>query len=309
MFTVEELNHKVLGREEEQQLIAALGKERRHCLKMLKQDGWRRVKNKDRRKHEQLWEKGGCRLPQAAALQEVGCTTPVKDELVVRNLRLAVYWAKRFQGCGVDLEDLTAEATLGLMKAAELFDIKVQVRFSTYASWWVLQAINRAVVRCGRTVSLPDRVARLVRRLKKRCGDEAKDMGDVIKALGCTETVAERVLMGATQSCVSLNTPIGNNKDGDLTCVLVAVDKDSPQAEAERREELDCNTAAVKEALAYLPQREQRIIRLRYGIGGPVCTLKEVSLKEGICRERVRQIQDMALERMRRYLIPAEATV
>ncbi len=224
-----------------------------------------------------------------------------KDELIEANLRLVVSIAKRHVGKGMYFLDLIQEGNLGLIKAVEKFDYSKGFKFSTYATWWIRQAITRAIADQARTIRIPvhmvetiHKVSRTSRQLLQEFGREPTTE-EIAESLGMT---AEKVreIMKIAQDPVSLETPIGEEEDSHLGDFVEHVDSPAPSDSASYsllREQL-CNI------LHTLTPREEQVIRLRFGLeDGRSRTLEEVGKQFKITRERIRQIEAKALRKLR----------
>jgi RNA polymerase primary sigma factor len=254
----------------------------------------------------QLFLREAGRHPLLTAAQEVELAKRIergdmeaKSRMIQSNLRLVVSIAKNYRNQGLPFLDLIQEGTLGLIRAVEKFDWRRGFKFSTYATWWIRQAVARALADKGRTIRMPvhivermQKINRAERTLWTQLGREPS-LDEIADEASLTEQQVLEV-RAAARASASLDAPVGDTEDAVLGD-FVAGDDPLP----EETVELHLRSEALRLALSALPAREREVVTLRYGLGGTEPrTLEEIGRRLGLTRERVRQIELESLRRL-----------
>jgi RNA polymerase primary sigma factor len=234
-------------------------------------------------------------------MRTVNAGQRAKSELIQANLRLVVSIAKRYSGRGMLFLDLIQEGNLGLMRAVDKFDHTKGFKFSTYATWWIRQAITRSIADQARTIRIPvhmvesmNRVLRMQRQMHQEL--EREPTLDEL-AERCQLTVERiREILRISQDPLSLDSPVGEEDDSNLADFIEDLTADAPADMATKY----MLTQAVEAALGELTEREQEIVRMRFGLDdGQARTLEDVGKEFGVTRERIRQIEAKTLAKLR----------
>jgi len=228
-----------------------------------------------------------------------------REKMISANLRLVVKIAKRYYNAGMTLGDLVAEGNLGLMRAVEEFKPEAGVRFSTYAAWWIKQAIKRALINTGQTVRIPDYLAKLITKWRRAEKELESSQGrpptleEMAKKLHISLRKARIVVMGLAAA----SAPNQSGGEGSQMLAQTLTDSEDSLPEAQLLKASD--TPYVRSMLRRLEPRERKILELRFGFDGaegPQLTYKQIGGKIGLTRERVRQLEKKALLELRQIV-------
>jgi len=247
------------------------------------------------------------RVPLLTAAQEVELAKRIergdmaaKSRMIEANLRLVVSIAKRYRNQGLPFLDLIQEGTIGLVRAAEKFDHRRGFKFSTYATWWIRQAVARALADKARTIRMPvhvveklNRIARTERELRASLGRDPT-IKEIAQAVGLAEGDVEQIKRAA-QTPVSLEKPVGEDDESELRDLL----EDASAHRPDEAVEAVLVVETLAQAISTLSEREQRVLELRYGLNGEQPrTLDEVGRSFNVTRERIRQIESQCLRKL-----------
>jgi RNA polymerase primary sigma factor len=255
----------------------------------------------------QLFLKDVGRVPLLTAKQEVELAKRIelgdlaaKQKMVESNLRLVVSIAKNYRNQGLAFLDLIQEGTLGLVRAAEKFDYRKGFKFSTYATWWIRQAVARAIADKGRTIRMPvhvvEKLNKINRAERKLVGELGREptIEEIADAVKLPEAEVESIKRSA-QTPVSLEKPVGDDEESEFGSFLADDKAVSPEDAAETV----MRNESLRDVLNSLSYRERRVLELRYGLGGEhPRTLDEVGRTFNVTRERIRQIENQSLQKL-----------
>jgi RNA polymerase primary sigma factor len=233
-----------------------------------------------------------------------------REQMIKANLRLVVKIARDYEGIGLPLLDLISEGNIGLMKAVGRFDPKKGGKLSTYGSWWIKQSIKRALANQSKTIRLPvhlvDKISKMRRigmRLQEELGREATD-DELADELGITAARVRQMQMASIRPA-SLDAPISGEESNSFSEVVEDENAATPYEDLEDK----TVTAMLRDMVKHLDAREATILRYRFGLDGSHDrTLEEVGEKFGVTRERVRQIQNLALKKLRKMIEKLESS-
>jgi RNA polymerase primary sigma factor len=258
---------------------------------------WQRGRQAERR----LSRNGHDEKGRASLRREIEAGYAARDHLIMANTRLVISVAKRYRGQGVPFQDLIQEGNLGLMRAVDKFDPGRGYKFSTYATWWIRQAVTRALADQGRTIRLPVHMEESIRKLNRTAYQMEQDRGrppspeEIADEMGLKPRRVRWMLKVARRP-LSLQKPVGEEEDSELGSFIEDEEIPSPPEAAEQT----ILRATLGELLTTLSPREALVLRLRFGLqDGHYYTLEEVGQKFGLTRERIRQIEKEALQRLR----------
>ena len=256
----------------------------------------------------QLFLKDIGRVDLLTAAQEVELAKRIergdhraKQEMVEANLRLVVSIAKRYRNQGLPFLDLIQEGTIGLVRAAEKFDHRKGFKFSTYATWWIRQAVARALADKGRTIRMPvhvveklNKILRAERKLRAERGREPSS-ADIADELEMTAEEVEQIRR-TSQTPVSLEKPVGDDEESEFGHFI----EDESEPLPDERAALTIRNESLARALEMLGDRERRVLEMRFGLNGePPRTLDEVGRAFSVTRERIRQIENQSIKKLR----------
>jgi RNA polymerase primary sigma factor len=227
-----------------------------------------------------------------------------KNQLIQANLRLVVSIAKKYNNRGLDFKDIICEGNIGLIKAVDKFEYYRGYKFSTYATWWIRQSITRAIADQGRTIRIPVHMIEMMNKINKTIKELTNKFGfdpsisDVAKHMNLPEEKIRKVWRSARET-ISLETPIGEDEDSQLQDFVEDPKTLSPEDYTARQNMAEI----IRDLFSGLTPREEKVIRMRFGIGETeTYTLEEIGKEMGVTRERIRQIEAKAVLKLKKML-------
>lgn len=239
-------------------------------------------------------------MEKTIALEAAAGNEVARAALINHNLRLVVSIAKRYRGCGLSFLDLIQEGNMGLIKAAEKFEVSKGFRFSTYATWWIRQSISRALAEQSRTIRIPGHVVELLAKIKKVSSTyfqkydkqpTDKELADLLNV----DVEKIQIALEMSQATSSLDTPLNDDEEDSIGDLIADDATESPLANLFA----EANKEIINQVLSTLEEREAQIIGYRFGLSGTPLTLEETGAKCNLSYERVRQLENKALRKLR----------